>query len=62
MQVKTLALSSQELLNHGKQTATDSLKSVSARAIQKTAEATVSFMDNKIAHKSYYSLKNFTKE
>ena len=33
MQVKTLALSSQELLNHGKQTATDSLKSVSARAI-----------------------------
>ena len=42
---------SQKLLGHGKQSAADALKTVSKRAIQKTAEATGDLIGNKIADK-----------
>ena len=42
---------SQKLLDHAKRNATDAFKTTSKRVIQKTAEATVDFMDNKIANK-----------
>ena len=40
---------SQELLDHAKQSATDTLTTASKRAIQKTGEATGDLIDNKIA-------------
>ena len=40
---------SQERLDHIKQSATDTLKTISKRAIQETAEATGDFIGNKIA-------------
>ena len=44
---------SQRLLDHAKQSATDALKSVSKKkTIQKSAEATVDLIDNKIADKT----------
>ena len=42
---------SQKFLGHAKQSATDALKTASKRAIQKTAEATVDLIGNKIADK-----------
>ena len=41
----------QKLLDHAKQSATDTLKSTSKRVIQKAAEATGDLIDNKIADK-----------
>ena len=40
-----------EAFGHAKQSATDALKAVSKRAIQKTAEATLDLTGNKIADK-----------
>ena len=40
---------SQTVLDHTKQTATDVFKTASKRAIQKTAEASVDLIGNKIA-------------
>ena len=40
---------SQKLLDHGKQSVSDAFKSASIRTIQKTAEATVNLIGNKIA-------------
>ena len=40
---------SQKVFDHTKQSATDALKTVSKRAIQKTAEATGGLIGNKIA-------------
>ena len=42
---------SQKLLDLAKKSPTDALKNDSTRAIQKTAEATVDLIGNKIAHK-----------
>ena len=42
---------SQKFLDHAKQSATDALKTVSKRAIQKTAAATVDLIGKKIAAK-----------
>ena len=42
---------SQKPLDHGKQSATDALKTVSKRVIQKTAETTGHLIGNKIADK-----------
>ena len=42
---------SQKLLDHAKQSATDTLKIASKRAIQKIAEATFDLIGNKIASK-----------
>ena len=42
---------SQKLFNHPEQSATDALKAVSKKAIQKTAEAPGDFIGNKIADK-----------
>ena len=61
---------SQKFLDHTKQSATDALKTISKRAIQKTAETTGDLIDNKIVNavaKSYDSIitkvsKNFTTE
>ena len=39
---------SQKLLDHAKQSATDALKTVSKRAIQKTAEVTGDLIENKM--------------
>ena len=52
---------SHKLLGHIKQSATDAFKTTSKRVIQKTAEATVDLIWNKIANQ-ITSLKNFTKE
>ena len=52
---------SHKLLDHVKQSATDAFKTTSKRVIQKTAEATVDLILNKIANQ-ITSLKNFTKE
>ena len=41
---------SQKILDHAKHSATDALKTVSKRAIQKTGEATSDLIGNKIAH------------
>ena len=41
----------QKLLDHAKQSATDAIKAVLKRAIQKTAEATSELMGYKIANK-----------
>ena len=43
---------SQKLFDHAKQCATDELKTVSKRTIQKTAEATGNLIRNKIVDKS----------
>ena len=43
---------SQKLLDHAKRSATDTLKTASKRAIQKTAEAAGDLIGNKIADKS----------
>ena len=51
---------SQKLLTHAKQSATGALKTVSKRAIQRTAEATDYLIDNKIDDK--ITAKNFTAE
>ena len=40
---------SQKLLNNAQQSATDALKTISKRIIQKTAEATGDLIGNKIA-------------
>ena len=61
---------SQKFLDHTKQSATDALKTISKRAIQKTAETTGDLIDNKIVNavaKSYDGIitkvsKNFTTE
>ena len=42
---------SQKLVDKGKKSATDAIKTASKRAIQKTAEATGDLVGNKIAHK-----------
>ena len=42
---------SQKVLNHSKQSATDTLKTTSKRVIQKTADATGDLTGNKIAYK-----------
>ena len=60
---------SQKSLNHAKKSATDAFKTASKRAIQKTAEAIVDFIGNKIDEavaKSYVGritkvLKNYSK-
>ena len=52
---------SHKLLDHVKQSATDAFKTTSKRVIQKTAEATVDLILNKIANQ-ITSLKNLTKE
>ena len=41
----------QKLFDHTKQSATDALKTISKRAIQKTAKATAYLIGNKIAHR-----------
>ena len=41
----------QKLLDNAKRSATDALKTVSKREIQKAAEATGDFIDNKVADK-----------
>ena len=51
-------LSGKKLLDHGKQFATDALKTTSKRVIQKTAEATGDVIDNKIANKITGGSKN----
>ena len=52
---------SQKLLDHTKQSATDSLKPASKKATEKKAEATVDLIGNKIADKIIkVSFKNFT--
>ena len=43
--------SSQKILDHAKQSATDALKTTSKRIIQKSAEATGDLIGNKIADK-----------
>ena len=48
---------SQKLLDHGKQYATDALKTASKRAIQKTAEATDDLIGSKTAKRNYGNLK-----
>ena len=50
---------SQKLLDHGKQSATDALKTATKRAIQKTSEATGDLIPKKIAENC---LKKFTKK
>ena len=47
----------QKLLDNGKKCATDTSKTVSKRAIQKTAEATGDLVGNKIADKITYIKK-----
>ena len=42
---------SQKPLDHAKESATDALKTISRRAIQKTAEATGDLISNKIVYK-----------
>ena len=52
MQIKTLSGKyGQKLLDHAKKSAADSIKTVSKRACQKTAEATGNIIGNKIADK-----------
>ena len=48
----------QKLLDHAKQSATDTFKTASKRTIQKTAEATGDLIGNKIANKITKSSKN----
>ena len=48
----------QKLLDHAKQSATDTFKTASKRVIQKTAEATSGLIGNKIANKITKSSKN----
>ena len=48
---------SQKIVDHGKQSAIDALKTVQQRAIQKTAEATGDLIRNKIADKIARVLK-----
>ena len=48
----------QKLLDHDKQSATDTFKTASKRLIQKTAEATGDFIDNKISNKIMWLSKN----
>ena len=45
---KNLINSLHKLLDHAKQSATDALKTVSIRAIQKTAEATGDLIEDKV--------------
>ena len=49
---------SKKLLDHTKQSATDALKFVSERAIQKTADATTHLIGNKIANRITKVSKN----
>ena len=42
---------SRKLLNHAKQSATDAVKATSKKVIQKTADATGDFIDDKIANR-----------
>ena len=51
---------SQKLIDHAKQSATDALKTVSKRAIQKTAEATGNLIANKIDNYKKITTKHFT--
>ena len=53
---------SQKLLHSAKKFATDAIKTASKGAIQKTAEATVDLIGNKIADKITSVSKNSTKE
>ena len=51
---------SKKLLDHAIKFATDALKTVSKRVIQKTAESTSDLIDNKIqSRRNYKSLENF---
>ena len=50
--------SSKKLLDHGKQSATNALKTASNRAIQKIAEATGALIGNKMANKITKVSKN----
>ena len=53
----------QKLLDSAKKSTTDAIKTASKRAIQKTAEATGDFLDNKIADKiTSVSKKQSTRE
>ena len=53
----------QKFLNSAKKSTTDAIKTASKRAIQKTAEATGDFLDNKIADKiTSVSKKQSTRE
>ena len=49
---------SQKLLRHGKQSATDEIKTASKRAIQKTAKTTGDLIVDKIAHRITKVSKN----
>ena len=49
---------SKKLLDHAKWSATDAIKTISKRVIQKTAEATDDFICNKIANRIMKVLKN----
>ena len=49
---------SEKVLDHAKQSATDTLNTSSKRVIQKTAEATGDFIGNKIANKIIGFSKN----
>ena len=49
---------SQKLLDHGKQSATDALKTSSKRVIQKTAAAAGDLLGNKVANKITKVAKN----
>ena len=52
----------QKLINRDKKSTTDTLKTVSKRAIQKTAEATGDLIGNKIAEKITSVSKKLVKE
>ena len=58
--IKTLSSEySQELLDHGKQSVTDSLKATSQKAIQKTAEATTDSIRTEIVDRITKVSKHF---
>ena len=56
--ISKLLVYSEKILDHAKQSATDTLNTSSKRVIQKTAEATGDFIGNKIANKIIGFSKN----